>query len=350
MKAAVLYKNEDIRYVDVETPKPKKGEVLVKVHECGICGSDVPRVLANGAHYYPIILGHEFSGEVVELGEGVTKVKVGDRVSGVPLVPCMNCPDCNNGNYSLCKNYTFIGSRIQGAYAEYVAMPEANVVKFDKNVSYECGAFFEPSTVALHGIFVSNFKKDTNVAILGGGTIGLLTMQWVNILGCKSVTVYDINDERLELAKELGATYTINTITSDPVEETKKLFPRGFDFVFETCGSVPTEKLSFKVAGNKSTICLIGTPTKDITFTPREFEDINRKEFILTGSWMSYSKPFPGKEWEMTSEYFSKGLLKIDGSFIYKRYPLKNAYDAFQEFKNPKNVKGKILLVIDENN
>ncbi len=347
MKAAVLYKNEDIRYEEVETPVISDNEVLVKVHVCGICGSDVPRVLNNGAHYYPIILGHEFSGEVVDAGKNVKKVKAGDRVAGVPLVPCMNCPDCNNGNYSLCKNYTFIGSRIQGAYAEYVKMPESNVVKFNSNVSYLKGAFFEPSTVALHGIFVSNFKKDTNVAILGGGTIGLLTMQWANILGAKSVTVFDINDERLTLAKELGATYTINTISSDPVEEAAKLFPRGFDYVYETCGSVPTEKLSFKIAGNKSTICLIGTPTKDITFTPREFEDINRKEFILTGSWMSYSKPFPGKEWEMTSEYFSKGLLRIDGSFIYKKYELSKAYDAFQEFKNPRNVKGKILLLMD---
>ena len=119
MKAAVLHAKDDLRYEEYPTPQVEKGKVLVKVKATGICGSDIPRVLGDAAHYYPIVLGHEFSGEVVETGEGVTSVKVGDRVAGVPLLPCHQCEDCQRGSYSQCKNYSFIGSRIQGSFAEY---------------------------------------------------------------------------------------------------------------------------------------------------------------------------------------------------------------------------------------
>lgn len=348
MKAAVLYGNEDIRYEDIPTPVPGEGEVLIRVKAVGICGSDVPRVLQNGAHYYPIVLGHEFSGEIAGLGAGVSgRLAIGDRVAGAPLLPCFACEDCKNGNFSLCKHYTFAGSRIQGAFAEYLVLPERNVVKFDASVPYETAAFFEPSTVALHGLFCAGFQPGGNVAILGGGTIGMFTFQWAKLLGAKTVTVFDINDARLELATRLGATYTVNSMTEDPVEKTKELFPRGFDYVFETAGSTATEKLAFRVCGNKAKVCFIGTPTGELTFTPAEFENLNRKEFTLTGSWMSYSDPFPGKEWEMTAQYFSSGELKINDSFIYKKYPLSQAQEAFMEFKQPRNVKGKILLVTE---
>ena len=109
MKAAVVVANEDVQYQEVEEPQVTPGHVKIKVRYSGICGSDIPRVLNHGVHFYPIVLGHEFSGDVVEVGEGVTKVKVGDRVSGAPLLPCMKCDDCQNGNFSLCKHYSFIG-------------------------------------------------------------------------------------------------------------------------------------------------------------------------------------------------------------------------------------------------
>lgn len=158
MKAAVVCANEDIQYLDYEEPSVGVGEVKVKVKASGICGSDIPRVLNRGAHFYPIVLGHEFSGDVVGIGKGVTKVKVGDRVSGVPLLPCMGCDDCQNGNYALCKHCSFIGSRQQGSNAEYVVIPEQNTVVFDQSISYEQGAMFEPSTVALHGLFCYDYQ------------------------------------------------------------------------------------------------------------------------------------------------------------------------------------------------
>lgn len=345
MKAGVVHAREDIRYEEIDKPKAEAGKVVIKVKYTGICGSDIPRVNGDACHYFPNVLGHEFSGTIAEVGEGVTSLKVGDRVSGVPLVPCLKCEDCQKGNYSLCKHYSFIGSREYGSFAEYVAVPELNAVKFDDEVSFEQGAFFEPATVALHGLRRVDYKGGKNVAILGGGTIGLMTAQWAKIFGAKSVTVFDVLDERLDLAKRLGADYRVNSSKNDYKDEVAKITDgKGFDYVYETAGNTVTMKMAFDLAANKAQICFIGTPTKDLSFSVSEWENMNRKEFILTGSWMSYSAPFPGDEWKLAAHYFKTGELKFDESFIFKKMPLSKIADAFEMFKTPGAVRGKILI------
>lgn len=345
MKAGVVYGKNDIRYDDIKKPEIEPGKVIVKVKYTGICGSDVPRVNADACHYYPNVLGHEFSGVVDEVGEGVTTLKKGDRVAGVPLVPCMKCADCQKGNYSLCKHYSFIGSREFGSFAEYVQVPEKNAVKFDDDVTFEKGALFEPATVALHGLRRVDYKGGKTVAILGGGTIGMMTAQWAKIFGAKSVTVFDILDERLDLAKRLGADYGVNSGEPDFMDKVNEITDgKGFDYVYETAGNTITMKMAFKLAANKAGVCFIGTPTRELSFTVDEWEAMNRKEFTLTGSWMSYSAPFPGDEWELTAHYFGTGELKYDDSFIFKKMPLSKIADAFEMFKTPGTVKGKILI------
>ncbi len=349
MKAAVVCANEDIQYLDYEEVAVGAKDVKIKVKASGICGSDIPRVLHNGVHFYPIVLGHEFSGDVVEVGADVTSVQIGDRVSGAPLLPCLQCEDCQNGNYSLCKHYSFIGSRQQGSNADYIVIPEKNAVVFDKSISYEQGAMFEPSTVALHGLFQNDYKGGECVAILGGGTIGLFTMQWAKIFGSKKVVVFDISDERLEVATRLGADEVINTTKDGYMDQVKEITQgKGFGYVFETAGQVSTMHLSFELAGNKSHVCFIGTPHEELTFTPKLWENMNRKEFKLTGSWMSYSAPYPGKEWTLTAHYFATGQLKFDPGFVFKKMPMSQAQEAFQMFKTPGLVKGKILLVNED--
>ena len=348
MKAAVLHGNRDIRYEDYETPIVKPGYVKVRVRATGICGSDVPRVLHNGAHFYPIVLGHEFSGDVVEIGEGVTTLAVGDTVSGAPLVPCESCEDCYQGNYALCKHYSFIGSREQGSFAEYVVLPEHNAVKYDSSIPYEQGAMFEPSTVAIHGVLQADYRGGETVAILGCGTIGIFTLQWAKILGAKKVVAFDIDNSRLELAKRMGADEVVNTLEPDYLKTAANIVDgEGYQNVFETAGSPVTMRMAFELAGNKAKVCFIGTPHVDLTFTPKEFENMNRKEFHLTGSWMSYSAPFPGKEWKMTAHYFSTGQLKFDPSFIYRKYPLSQVSEAFMLYDNPSQVHGKIMLIVE---
>lgn len=349
MKAAVVCANEDVRYMDYEEPRTAPGTVKIRVRVSGICGSDIPRVLHHGVHFYPIVLGHEFAGDVVEIGAGVTTVKVGDRVSGAPLLPCMKCRDCQQGNYSLCKNYSFIGSRQQGSNADYLVIPEKNAVVFDACVSYEQGAMFEPSTVALHGLFLNEYQGGEYVAILGGGTIGLFTMQWAKIFGARKVVVFDISDERLALAKRLGADEVVNTTKDQYLEKAQAITEQqGYGYVFETAGQPATMQMAFELAGNKAKVCFIGTPHQELTYSPAMWEKMNRKEFKLTGSWMSYSAPFPGREWELTAHYFATGQLRFDPGLIFKKISMSQAQEAFQLFKNPSQVKGKILLVNEE--
>lgn len=344
MKAAVVVANEKIQYMDIEDPKVSAGTVKVKVAVSGICGSDVPRVLHNGVHFYPIVLGHEFSGDVVEVGEGVTSVKIGDRVAGAPLVPCMVCSDCQKGNYALCKNYTFIGSRQNGSNADYVVIPQRNAVVFDKSISYEQGAMFEPSTVALHGVLQNDYRGGGTVAILGGGTIGIFTLQWAKLLGAKKVIVFDISDERLALAKKLGADAVINTLNEGFMDDALAQADGSYNYVYETAGVTATMKIAFKLAAPKANVCFIGTPHTELCYTPAEWENMNRKEFRLTGSWMSYSAPYPGNEWTMTADYYAAGKLRFDEGLIGERISMSMAQQAFQMFKTPGAVKGKILL------
>lgn len=344
MKAAVLYRQQDIRYTEVETPRIQGQEILVRMKATGICGSDLPRVLGTGAHFYPIILGHEFSGEVVEVGDQVTNVKAGDHIAGAPLVPCLNCPDCWNGNYSQCNNYSFIGSRTSGSWADYVKLPALNAVKLPEGVTFEQGALFEPATVALHGIFVMDFRGSTDVAIVGAGTIGLLALQFAKILGAKRIFAFDIDEHKLKLAKEYGADFCINT--SDPEFKEmvqKETAGRGLQMVIETGGVEFTEKLSLEIAGNKGYVMFIGTPSKNITLAPREFEHINRKELTVRGSWMSYSAPFPGREWELIGYYFQQGKIHYR-ELIDRIIPLANIDEAFKDLAIPGKVTGKILL------
>ena len=347
MKAAVLFGNEDIRYSDWDKPSPGPGEVLVRVLASGICGSDVPRVLANGAHFYPVVLGHEFAGVIEESGEDVGGLKPGDHVSGAPLRPCMKCPDCARGNYSLCKHYSFIGSREQGSFAQYVVLPAVNAVKYSPSVPAEQAAMFEPSTVALHGIFLNGSPTAEYTAICGGGTIGMFTMQWSKILGARRTAVFDILPERLELAKRLGADAVFDCRDPGFADAAREYTGgEGFGAVYETAGQPATMKTAFELAANRASVCFIGTPHTEVSFTPRMWENLNRKEFRLTGSWMSYSAPFPGKEWQLTAECFSDGRLKFDDSFIFAKFPLEKCAEAFELFKTPGKVRGKVMFMI----
>ena len=157
--------------------------------------------------------------------------------------------------------------------------------------------------------------------------------------------VFDISPERLELAAKLGADEGINTLDEDFMEQAMALTDgRGFGFVYETAGNTATMHMAFELAANKAGVCFIGTPTKELTFTVDQWENMNRKEFMLTGSWMSYSAPFPGREWDLTAYYFKTGELKFDESLIFKKMPLSRIAEAFEMYKTPGAVKGKILI------
>ena len=350
MKAAILTSSGEIRYAEMAEPETKPGAVKVRVRACGICGSDVPRVLYNGAHFYPLVLGHEFAGDVVEVGTGVTNVKVGDRVSCAPLVPCRTCADCQRGNFSLCPNYSFIGSREQGGMAEYVVMPEANAVRYGGDVAYETAAMFEPATVALHGILLNGGVSGMDVAVVGCGTIGIFAIQWAKLLGARSIAAFDIAKDRLDFALRMGADAAFDTREADFDRRARAvaLGGAGFDAVFDVSGCEATIHGAFRLAANRARVCIIGTPVRDVSFSKPMWELMNRKEFLLTGSWMSYSAPFPGREWKMVSDYATSGRFAFDPQLIFRTYPLSRTAEAFDLFRDPSQVHGKVMLMCGE--
>ncbi|MBQ0037983.1 MAG: galactitol-1-phosphate 5-dehydrogenase [Clostridiales bacterium] len=343
MKAAVLCGNEDLIYRDIETPQATAGTVQIRVAACGICGSDVPRVFDHAAHNYPLILGHEFSGIVSAVGEGVENVTVGDHVVAAPLIPCMDCPDCRKGNYSLCKHYSFIGSRQNGAMADYIVVPAANVLRIPEHLSMEQAATIEPSTVALHALRICGYTAGKRVAVLGCGIIGLYAVQWAHLLGAEHITAISRGRRGLDAALTMGADDAITTdgTMADALEDAAKA---GYDYVFECSGSETTMQLSLRLVANKGTVCFIGTPKKPLCFTVPQFEQINRKECIVTGSWMSYSAPFPGSEWTDTIAYMADGRLQYLPGLVHGTYPMAQAMDAFNEIRSG-SAKGRVLLL-----
>lgn len=354
MKAAVVVGNNDIRYMDIAEPVLGPGEVKIAVYYCGVCGSDIPRVLNGTCHSFPQVLGHEFSGIITEVAENVTSVCVGDHVVGIPLVPCMECEDCKNGYYSLCKHYSFVGSRQQGAMAEYVVVPETNVYKIDKDIRLDYAVLFEPSTVALHGILINNFnpKETDKVCVFGAGTIALLTIQWCKLLGANNITAIIRSKDRVEAARKYGADNVLSTLDDDCIEKAMKLTNnKGFNYVLDAAGTGESIQTSLMVAGNKSNVCLIGTPSKPIEFSVNNWEIINRKEMHLTGSWMSYSAPWPGIEWSNTAKYMSMGKLLLGPELIHSVIPLCEVKNVFNEFMiNRKSIKGRVVLEIRPTN
>ena len=347
MKALVIYKDGITKVEEIAEPQVKPGYVKIKVVACGICGSDVPRVLNNKAHYYPIILGHEFSGIVAETGEDVTAVKPGDHVVGVPLIPCGQCKDCANGNYSLCKKYKFIGSRLQGAMAEYVVVPKQNVIKLEETLDLQDAALIEPLTVALHALQQNKHKPGKKVAVLGIGTIGCLMAQSVKHIGAENITAVVRNHNYDSLIRTMGIDSIVNTTEANWMDAVQDITNgRGFDFVYETAGSVQTMQQAFQIAGNKAHICFVGTPKKELLFSVQQWELMNRKEFYLTGSWMSYSAPFPGKEWKDAVEFLEKGYVIIYPETIHRKVRLMDSVGIFDDYKDGGTVAGRNVIVI----
>lgn len=344
MKAVIVNEGGSLSLEDIDIPKiTSPDQILVKIAYCGLCGSDIPRIFHHGAHFYPITLGHEFSGTVIETGNDVTEFDVGDLISCVPLLPCFKCDECQKHYYSLCKNYTFVGSRIAGGFAEYIVLNKKNAFKLPKGVSPLEGAFFEPMTVGMHALLLAGGCQNKHVVIVGGGTIGLLAMLCAKAMGASSIAVLDINDERLNLAKQLGADVIYNSKNLSSDEIYQALSSNRFDqILLETAGSPITVRLAIEIAGPRSKVCLVGTLHNDFTLPEKTFGLILRKELQILGSWMNYSAPWPGEEWLLVSQFFVEGKINLNdliavigdfNTFIHKVRDL-----------NGQSMNGKILL------
>lgn len=340
MKAAVLHGNADLRVDDIADPDIGEGELLVRVAYSGVCGSDVPRIIHGGAHFYPIILGHEFSGTVAAVGAGVDTGLIGAKVACAPLVPIFDHPQSQRGNFALGKGYSFIGSRRPGGFAEYVTMPRVNAVLLDDSIDLLAGAFMEPLTVGLHAINIMDFRPGRSTAVIGLGTIGLLLMQCAKLLGAGPISAFDVDPVKLELAKAYGAETVVNSRDAAAVAEA--IDAGGYEIVFETAGVPAAEILALRVAAGKGRVMYVGTPHVPLTLQPSEFEEINRKELTIQGSWMNYSAPFPGWEWTFGAEALGNNRIRLDG-LIDRVLPLADA-GSVPGLLESGTVRGKIMF------
>jgi L-iditol 2-dehydrogenase len=262
MRAALLYGVKDLRIREVEIPEIEYGEVLVKVRAATTCGTDLKifqRGYVDGVIKLPTVFGHEWAGDVVEVGEGVSWLKKGMRVRAGNSAPCLRCRMCQKGNYNLCEDMMWLW----GAYAEYIKIPSrmvlVNTQEIPSHVSYEEAAITEPLACVLHGVEKAGVKLGDTVAIIGAGPIGLLHLLTVKKMGASQVIISDMVDERLQLACKLGADETINAKNEDPIEKTKKLTDGyGADIVIEAIGLPATWEQALKMARKGGTVLEFG--------------------------------------------------------------------------------------------
>lgn len=278
---AWLTAKQNIEIKEGTYEQPRDGEVIVRIEEVGICGSDAAffesGMIGPDELPFPLVLGHECAGTVVEVGGGVTKVKPGDRVCLEPGIPCGKCEYCMTGRYNLCPDVDFMAAPpdFHGCLKRYVRHPEKFTFKLPENVSTRAGAMVEPLSVGFHAAQRGNAGYGKSIVILGAGCIGLMTLMSCKIFGARDITVVDLYENRLDMALKLGASAVINASEKDTPEEYLAKYSLGADIVFETAGSIPTTRQAGKLVKPGGTIVLVGNTHGDVPF---DFFEIMNKE------------------------------------------------------------------------
>ena len=284
MKAAVWYGGKDIRIEDTTKPTVKSHEVLVKVRSVGICGSELHAYEGiSKRRKPPLIMGHEFSGEISEVGGDAEYLIEGDRVAVDPVIRCGACEQCLRGRGNVCRNLRLKGLHTGGAFAEYVSVPARNCHKLSDNVSFEEGSITEPVSVAVHAVNRTPIRLGDTVAVIGAGIIGLTVLQAAKLAGAARVFVTDILDYRLDFARRLGADMTVNSAAEDPVENIRKATGGlGVDVALEAVGLEVTVRQAMKMAAIGGKLTIIGNLAKTMTL---DIQDAVLKEFDIKGSY-----------------------------------------------------------------
>ncbi len=342
MKAAILEAQRVMSYQEVPTPTPLPGNVRLQIKATSICGSDIKRY-KSGHRLYPIILGHECGGVVDQVGEGVDQSLLGKHASVAPLIPCFNCVECDRGYYSACPNYSFIGSRQSGSFADYVELPATNLFVVPDQIPFEHVAMIEPSTVARHMVARGDFVAGETALVFGVGSIGLLVVQWLRILKAKLIIGVDISDENLQTARKLGAHATINLLREDVVSEVRKLTGDGVDVSFEAAGVPQTLEKTIPVTRPRGRVVLAGNQPVDKSIQLSFIENLIRRELSVRGSHMSFSAPFPGHEWTDTVTALMDKSLDMD-TLITHRFSLAEAPEVFAKIGDGSLKFCKIML------
>lgn len=346
MKAALFYGPKDIRVGEIETPTllpDDRFNVLIRVKAAGVCGSDL--------HFYKgetpsrlqerSVLGHELSGEVVAVGAGVDKVRVGDRVGVEPLIGCGKCNFCLTGQYHLCRGLNHIGYYYPGGFAEYTKAPQNNVYRLPNNVSCEDACLLDCYAVSVHGLNRIPVNVNDVVVIIGGGPLGITTAQVVKAHGARKVILIDLLDEVLAVAKKAGIDDTLNAAKTDAVNEVRKLTQgSGADIVFETVGgTAPTLDQAIAMVRPGGTVGLIGIRNEG----SMNSRDAHTKEINMIFVW-SYATWGIESEFGIALNLLSAGRIKAT-PLITHTFTLGDIKEAFETALNKKDSKAVKVLI-----
>lgn len=335
MKAVVFL--EPNRFVVDERPVPAIGDadVLVKVHACGICGTDIH--ILHGKHFveYPVVPGHEFSGEVVEVGNDVTTVRPGDRVTVDPNIVCHSCFFCRRGQVHLCENLTATGVNFDGGFAEYCRVPAVQVYPVPEAVSLEEAAMAEPLACCIHGVDRADIVPGNSVVVLGAGSIGLLLVQLARIAGARQIIVSEPDEKKRKLALQFGADMAIDPTKQDVVSEVMRLTRVGADNVIESAGRLETAEIAVKLARRGGSVLQFGVVSPDLLarISPNE---VYFKELTIRGSFVN---PFTHSR---AVDLLASGQVQV-APILTHRFPLDRASEGFETMQRGDAV--KVLLV-----
>ena len=340
MRAAKLYTPGDIRLVEIEKPSPGPGEVLVRVKAVGICASDVHYFrdgrISDAVVTEPFILGHEFAGEIAEVGPGVTNVRPGDRVAVEPAIPCYACDMCAAAYHNLCRNVKFCGTPpFHGSLREFIAWPARLVEPIPDSMSMGEAAMLEPLAVGVYAVEISDDIRGKTVAVLGAGAIGLSILQAARIAGCGGAIVTDLYPSRLELAKKLGADRTF-LADSGVVSAVKEATGgRGADVVYEAAGENDAVVQATEMVRPSGWVIVGGIPRDDqITVTA---STVRRKQVTIRLLRRS------NDTLRRSIAYVHDGKVDV-ASFITHRFPLERVAEAFETARDHKDVSVRVLV------
>lgn len=311
MKAYVLEGIGQLVYKDVPMPLLSEDEVLVEVVNVGICGSDIPRIFKTGTYHFPTIPGHEFAGIVRQAASEKNEHLIGKRVGVFPLIPCRECEQCKKNAYEMCQSYNYLGSRTDGGFAEYVAVPVWNLIELPSGVGFEDAAMLEPACVAFHAIRQADMSDVVSAAVYGCGTIGTLMIQWLNAMGVKNLYAVGTREEQRSLLAGFAECTFCNSREKDPVDFIREQTSgTGVDIVFECAGvknSINCAVSSVRAGGQ---VVFVGNPAGDIEFEKQIYWKILRQQLTIYGTWNSSFTKEEDDDWNTTVRAVEEGKIR----------------------------------------
>ena len=346
MEALVLHGIGDLRLEQIPVPQLAEEEVRVRIGFCGVCGSDIPRIFSKGTYSFPTVCGHEFAGTVEACGPGVNDFTPGDPVVVFPLLWCGKCSACEQGKYVQCHDYDYLGSRSDGAFAEFVVAPEQNLIPVPQGVTLEEASMTEPAAVALHALRrVQMSLAGKTVAVFGAGPIGLMTAQWGKIMGAAEVFLFDIVAEKLELAKHLGFDSVFNSATEDPVKVVNaQTDGKGAHVCIEAAGVPATYQGALGSVGRGGSVVFLGNPDADVTLQASLISQLMRREVSIYGTWNSdYSAAGNDDDWRTVLQAIASGMLTLTPLITHK-VPLVDSSDMLHKMRDKSEFYAKVLI------